>query len=212
MNFEWYVPTLLFFYLIAPFVNKLSDKGILTGMLLLIVMGFVFHATGTLKHVYMSYQRVPVFLMGFLTYRWYKKDGININRYVLAAMVLLGLVFFGYAYTFKDADVVLSLTVRRYALLLFLIPMMYGITWAINVPGKLSLLRPLSTVAIAGLTFLGSISLEIYLLHINHDYSVKVTDFLSMYMNCHMVCIVWFAIVVCGAYLIHHVIERIQHR
>ena len=212
MNFEWYVPTLLLFYLIAPFVNKLSDKKILTGIFLFVVLGFVFHVTGILEHVYISYQRVPVFLMGFLMYRWYRKGGVNMNKYILAGLVLLGLVLFGYAYTFKDADLILSLSVRRYALLLFLIPLMYGITWIINLPDRLPLRKPLNSVATVCFTFLGAISLEIYLLHINHDFSVKVTDFLGNSMNSHSVNLLWFAIVVILAFGIHISVKFIQKR
>lgn len=212
LSFEWYMPTLIAFYLIAPLVNKLSNKGLIAGILIFVLTGILLHEFKILEHVYMSYQRIPVFLMGFLMYRKYKEGGIKNNYASIITSIVIGLAIFGYAYKFKDVDIILSLEMRRYALLLFLVPMLYAITSLIAPPARSTKLKAISKYVQSFFACLGVISMEIYLLHINHDYSVVVTDYLETYMNGYLVNFLWFTIVVVVAYIIHTSVKFVQSK
>lgn len=208
MYFEWYMPTLILFYLLSPFINKLNNSKLLLCFILSIIAGILLHAFGLLEHIYMSYQRIPVFLMGFILYRKYSEGGININKFLVFIIATVGLVLFGYGYIFKDTDIILSLEIRRYSLLLFLVPLIYLLTFIVNplryFRNKVSIGKYVQNIFF----FLGTISMEVYLLHINHDYSSKITDFLVVYLGCHIVNILWFLIVVVGAFLTHHIVKN----
>lgn len=208
MYFEWYMPTLIFFYVLSPFIYKLSNNAILSCIIISIIIGIMLHAFGLFEHIYMSYQRIPVFLMGFILYRKYMEGGIHINKLLGFVTIIVGIIIFCYSYTFKDKDVILSLEMRRYSLLLFLLPLIYVITFLVKPP----LHYFVKDISIGKYVqhmfyFLGTISMEIYLLHINHDYSSKVTDLLFVYTNGYFVNILWFSVVVIAAFLTHEIVK-----
>lgn len=207
MCFEWYMPTLIMFYILSPFINKLRNDVLVSCIGISVVVGIILHAFGLLEHIYMSYQRFPVFLMGFILYRKYMERGIHINKLLGLVIIIVGIVIFGYAYTFKDTDLILSLEMRRYSLLLFLVPLIFVITFLVTplryFKNEISIVKYVQYM----FYFLGTISMEIYLLHINHDYSSKATDFLGVYMNGYFVNILWFPIVVVAAFLTHNFIK-----
>lgn len=207
MYFEWYMPTLILFYLLSPFINKLNNSTLLLCFILSVIAGVLLHAFGLLEHIYMSYQRIPVFLMGFILYRKYRNGGININKLLGLAIIIVGIVIFGYAYIFKDTDLILSLEMRRYSLLLFLVPLIYVITFFVTPLQYLKKGISIGKHVQHMFYFLGTISMEIYLLHINHNYSSKVTDLLGVYMNGYFVNVLWFSIVVIAAFLTHKIVK-----
>ena len=53
------------------------------------------------------------------------------------------------------------------------------------------------------------ISMEIYLLHINKDYSSVVTDFLHSALPLSLVSVVWFIIVVAISWLLHLAVKKL---
>lgn len=206
--YEWYMPTLIVFYLMSPLVNKLTTNGIMLGMALSVIIGVLLHELKILEHVYMSYQRIPVFLMGFFLYKKYKEGGIKIKKVHLFASIIIGLFTFIYAYKFKNTDIILSLELRRYALLLFLLPFLYLV---FIIPRFFKRYRVLNYVGILSehlFCFLGVISMEIYLLHINHNYSVIVTNYLNNYIGMSFVSIVWFFIVIVCSFIIKKMLEK----
>lgn len=207
MYFEWYMPTLILFYLLSPFINKLNNSTLLLCFILSVIAGVLLHAFGLFEHIYMSYQRIPVFLMGFILYRKYMEGGIHINKLLGFVTIIVGIIIFCYSYTFKDEDVILSLEMRRYSLLLFLLPLIYVITFFVTPLQYLKKGISIGKYVQHMFYFLGTISMEIYLLHINHDYSSKVTDLLCVYTNGFFVNILWFSVVVIAAFLTHKIVK-----
>ncbi len=198
ISYEWYIPTLILFYVFSPLFFRLSKKQLLAGIGFAILAGLIFQHFGIIEHVYMSYQRIPVFMLGFWAYKACNNEtGYRILPVCLLS--LLGIALFAWGYTIKGGDLILSLSIRRYACLLFLIPLL-----------KLfSVILERIRFLIVPLAFLGSISLEVYLLHINHDYSSIVTDYLSGVLPHSMVSIVWFLLVVALGGLLHIVVKRL---
>ena len=207
MCFEWYMPTLIMFYILSPCINKLRNNVLVSCVGISVVVGIILHAFGLLEHIYMSYQRFPVFLMGFILYRKYMEKGIHINKLLGLVIIIVGIVIFGYAYIFKDTDLILSLEMRRYSLLLFLVPLIYVITFFVTPLQYLKNGISIGKHVQHMFYFLGTISMEIYLLHINHNYSSKVTDLLGVYMNGYFVNVLWFSIVVIAAFLTHKIVK-----
>ena len=64
--YDWYIPTLLFFYLLIPAVNRLSRNGVLAIILLSIPSVLLCKEYGLLPHLSLSIIRIPIFLLGIL--------------------------------------------------------------------------------------------------------------------------------------------------
>lgn len=201
MFYEWYIPTLMAFYIIAPFLHKLSDKSLIVLIVSSIIGGILLHEFRLLEHVYMSYQRIPIFILGFLLYRLSKKE-VKLNFGYAIPIVLLALFVFGFSYVFKNSDLILSLEMRRYAMVVLVVPMLWSFSKILNVVPKLK--NPMN--------FLGILSMEIYLLHIGHSQSVLVCDFISSYASPSFTKIIYFGVIVLAAWLVHTLMEFIKIR
>lgn len=199
--YEWYMPTLIVFYLIAPFIHKLSNRALLVLIISSVIGGVLLHEFGLLEHVYMSYQRLPIFVMGFLLHRVCSR---NHKVRVLPALVVVGLALFvfGYSYLFKESDLILSLEMRRYAMLVLIVPMLWCLSKIFDFVPQLRV----------PMNFLGALSMEIYLLHIGHDYSVLVCDFIGSYVGPSLVKAVYFLFIVLAAWLIHVLVDFVKNR
>lgn len=201
MFYEWYMPTLIAFYIIAPFLQKMSDKTLIVVIISSVIGGMLLHEFRLLEHIYMSYQRIPIFIMGFWLYRLSKKE-VKINLWWSLPIFILALFIFGYSYTFKDSDLILSLEMRRYAMLVLILPMLWCFSKIFDIVFKLK----------TPMNFLGTLSMEIYLLHIGHSQSVLVCDFINSYVGPSLTKIIYFVLVVSVAWLVHTLVEIIKSR
>lgn len=70
-NFEWYIPTLLVFYLLAPLLSSMSIRqlSICAVVAAIIAVALSSGIVNCFNHVYMSYSRLPVYLSGFIMYK-----------------------------------------------------------------------------------------------------------------------------------------------
>ena len=201
MFYEWYMPTLIAFYIIVPFLQKLSDKTLIVVIISSVIGGMLLHEFRLLEHIYMSYQRIPIFIMGFLLYRLSKKE-VKINLWWSLPIFILALFVFGYSYTFKESDLILSLEMKRYAMLVLILPMLWALSWILKMVPKVT----------NQMNFLGVLSMEIYLLHINHNQSVLVCDFINSYVGPSLTKIIYFVLVVSVAWFVHTLMEFIKNR
>jgi len=170
-SFEWYIPTLLAFYITTPWLFKLNKHtiGILIGVA--VVLGIIASYYGWGKSVYMSWERIPVYMLGVLIFNMINKE-VEVWKLIVFAMI--GFSIFIGGYMLKDQNLILSLSIRRYGMLGMLPILLYCVTLVIS---RVEYLNKL-------LFFWGSISLEIYLIHINPN----VTNYIfgnikTMYPN-----------------------------
>lgn len=198
MYFEWYIPTLILFYIFSPLFFRMNEKQLLFGMVIAIVAGFLFQYIGILDHVYMSYQRIPVFMLGFWAFKALSRGGGGYQLLPVCVLALFGFILFVWGYTMKEADLILSLSVRRYSCLLFLVPLLKIFSVFFD---KMKFL-------VAPFVLLGTISMEVYLLHINHDYSSCVTGYLGGFVPQSIVSLTWFCLVVLVGWALHWVIGK----
>ncbi len=148
--YEWYIPTLLLFYLITPFLYKRKTAMLFLLLIMSVIISFIFSYFEFLYSLHLSYQRIPVFILGFIVYRvisgeikWGKWCG-----FFLLLMSLLGLLLVLLSIWFNGIYI-------KYVPFFFMLPILIILGQIIKVT-KTNLL----------FSFLGLISLEIYLLHL----------------------------------------------
>lgn len=73
--YEWYIPTLLQFYLLFPLFYKMITKKLLWLIIISIVIGFSLASLELQNSIHLSYRRLPIFLLGILFFR----HGAEIN-------------------------------------------------------------------------------------------------------------------------------------
>ena len=146
---EWYIPTLLCFYLFAPFLFKLNTKKLslifITSIILALVLSYFIVATT----LCISYRRIPVFIYGFLLFRMYSGEiDAKISRMFLCISSIAGLILFVFAISFRF----------KYGLhfygFMFALPLLLNICYI--------LLRGLP---VRVFSFIGTLTLQLYLIH-----------------------------------------------
>lgn len=143
-QYEWYVPTILLFYAITPLVAKLDTKKIWLLLLISTVLVSILTYFKIAYHLHYSYQRVMCFLLGILFYRHTTSEKLS-DFYRLTAI---------------GAIIMLSCTIAG------LLPDVFF--YEFLTPCVVLLFAQISRVSIlnAVLSFMGSISLEFYLVHL----------------------------------------------
>lgn len=198
-NFEWYIPTLLVFYLLSPLLARMSLKALcistVASMFVAILLGGgMLHI---LDNVYMSYSRVPIYIFGFAVYK-YQQKSVSLPSYIWLPMLAIGIIGFGAGMFVKLSNVPFGLTIARVCIPLFIIPMITVVGFVFS---KIKW-------ANAVMSFLGLISLEIYLLHINHEFSQAIQTKYLINLDGYLVKMTWFMIVVVAAWLLHTAVNR----
>ena len=198
---EWYIPTLLLFYLFAPLIYRIPTKGLLGITLLLMLCGVLFPVFHFLDSIYISYSRIPVFILGFFAYQLFTSQcvitwrKIGVIFFVGVCLMLIGILL-------RDINQVLSLNIRRYAFMMIL-PVV------INIIGVATeRIAPLKV----GLSFLGTLSLEIYLLHISNPFIVKAIDGLNRIFPECLSQIIVFSVIVGIAWVFHNIMDKFVNR
>lgn len=96
---DWYIPTIICLYLIAPFIKQLYDNNkkylCILVALLLIFIAFTFADTIDRAHFFTIY-RVPAFIFGMFCAYWVKYNMSSIFYYITT---IIGLPIFFYLYT-----------------------------------------------------------------------------------------------------------------
>ncbi len=200
-NFEWYIPTLIVFYLFAPMLARMSLKALCISVVISILAsiilgcGIIHH----LDHVYMSYSRVAVYIAGFAIYKYQKKsDSLPLS--IWGPMLIIGIVGFGVGMYLRLTNLSFGLTVARVSIPFMIVPMLWTISQLF------SRIKWLNSV----MAFLGLISLEIYLLHINHEFSHTIESKYLANLDSYVVKATWFIMVVTSAWLLHGMMQKVN--
>ena len=160
----WFIPMILVFYLVAPFYMMLIRRQRVWSWLPVVAMVFCVllqywkPLNMTLGHLEILFSRVPIFLLGINAGQWVKED----RQLPADAFWLLLLVFImslGVCVNFEDG--------LRGRFPLFLERMVYI---PLSISAMLLLCKALSHApawVAKGLSFVGTVSLELYLVHVN---------------------------------------------
>jgi peptidoglycan/LPS O-acetylase OafA/YrhL len=151
---EWYIPSIVILYLLAPFIKKLFDRNfhLLIGFLGLIclLVSYILVSNNFISksepHFFFLY-RIPAFLFGMTCAYWIKKD-IFVKYYFF--ILLAGLPFFAYLFPLHH-----EIYNFKYLSLAFLLPL-FTFTFII-ISKYIKFINPL-------ISQIGKASLEVYLI------------------------------------------------
>lgn len=188
--YEWYIPTLLLFYLLIPVIFNFSRKTILIMILVTIPLIVYYDNSGVLPYLAISITRIPVFLTGILFF-------LDSERNSLTSFMFTCVFFFIYTFLisfFMDVRITIfmcSLTPILCCLISFLLSLKY------------------SNIVSTFLTFVGTVSLEFYLIHL-----YKRPQFLlSYYIKDNVIQVIGaFALCLLLSYILHILSNRISSR
>lgn len=157
---EWYVPTLLLFYLLAPFINKMKIRNILLCVIVLLFLSgslSYMHLCDSLK---LTYFRLPAFFIGFVIYKLSQLKNITATPCAVTIMFNITLLVIGVIALFYISD--LSITTKHPDSIIEAIGSLLiapGVLFLVSLACKLKLISFI-------LNSFGKISLELYLIHV----------------------------------------------
>ena len=159
--FEWYVPTQLLFYLLFPLIafyaTSLRKSLVALAVAIVVNMGFAYwyHAAGDEGLRYLCFSRLPIFTLGVVLYHAIRNE----KKWYPIALVVVSVVTMIACVAFK-----LPASKEGFGAFMNLV---CGYRFFI-IPGLCLMIVPLFKFKVidACLTFLGTISLELYLVHI----------------------------------------------
>lgn len=156
---EWYIPTLLLFYALFPFLYKIKLKYLLGVLIISIIVTFVFSFNGILSSLKLAHQRLPIFIFGILCYK--VMPMIESSRETIIEIIFagIGVSLFACGLLYLPYESVQELFMERIALLL-------------SMPLLLHLLASFLEMTNFDkvISMFGKYSLELYLLHLNLIY------------------------------------------
>lgn len=177
--YEWYVPTILVFYLIAPLLSKRSVNTLVAILVCAMVFVCIQRETQWCKEIEIATSRLPIFITGFLYYYCCKKENLERKFYLFGGGFLFLLTVLFYASLITSLRVVLAL----------LVPMALVVISKFMVKG----------MHLPFLSLVGALSLEMYLLHLDQRpyYLVNL-----VIVNVTIANIVTFFVVLLAAYIL----------
>lgn len=174
--YEWYVPTLLLFYVTMPLLYKRSSR---TLMYLFLVASFLSLALSyfdIFPSIYWSYQRIPIFILGVLFGKWMLTGNTEYKKCSLWTMLfLLGLMSFLTVWMTNPFHRHMNLAVLRFSVTMFL-PLFCMLVGRCIESARLS--KPLC--------YMGGVTLEVYMIHI---YNLPL-DYVKQYIGNHTIAVI----------------------
>lgn len=190
--YEWYVPSLLIFYLFTPFLYK-KKKWILIAILgSILAIGFLLNYCKILHHLHFFYLRIPIFVLGLLYYRlMIFEDNKMFNKTIISSFVIgIGILL---------CNLLLNTYVPKEHIALFLCP-----------PFLIVISFLISYKYIRNcLAFFGGISLELYLIHLYRRPHYLVS---FVFENKFLIIIVSFILCTILAALLQRLVSRVVKR
>ncbi len=189
-NYEWFIPTLLVFYLLTPAVYKLSRNQVLLLILLSIPLVILYKESGVLPYLSLSVTRIPAFLFGVLFFKDLEESGYN--RFLVTC---IGLFIYTFAFSFlwKVPTVIQAMS---------LLPVVMGL---ISLALSLKYTRYIEVC----LAFVGTISLEFYLIHGHRRPQYLLSHLFS---NGPMLALGAFVLCLVLSYMLHVLMKKVNEK
>lgn len=180
--YEWYVPTILLFYVTTPYLNRLQTKSLnylLIAAVLMVLLFPIFHIGDS---IYWSYQRIPIFILGILYARKMIRQltSSSVVKIRINICFITGLILFILSRIIQFDNIIFTLSIQRIAVLLSTPFVLLLISKGVEYTNTKKIF-----------SLFGVLSLELYLLHIynkplilfehiipNHSISVVCACFL----------------------------------
>lgn len=199
--YEWYIPTLILFYAFAPILYKCSIKSLFTIMVLSTILSLIFSYFGILETVYWSYQRVAIYVEGFLFYKLIKNHSLGrFSKKMLLASFSVGVILLLFSSHLSNEQKIFTAAIYRCSMVLGMPVFLHLLSATIC---RTPFLQSFLCVC-------GTLSLELYLLHIYN----RPLSFVRNYIleNKSLSIILTFFILIVLAYIINSFIKIITSR
>lgn len=181
--FEWYIPALLFFYILFPFLAKRKATMLVLLLSLWEIVVWLCTTHGVAESLSLAIPRFSVFVYGILYYKIHlSSTSSRAGSWLVAILLITAFLLF-----------VSGHTVKHHYILLLLPSALKLLCVAIE---KIHIVKPLA--------FFGSLSLELYLVHIHWNLpdfsvgSVIISCYISLFLKI-AICIVLALILRVGA-------------
>ena len=184
--YEWYVPSLLMFYAFTPFLFKKNNSSLMIMILLFILLGVIFALEPLYQYIFKThffYQRIPIFLLGILYFNIIKKGDKTFNMSLILCVIIGVILIF-----LRNINIVK-------------IPITYDVLF-LSPPCLILLSYLISNNCVRTiLTFYGTISLELYLIHL-----YKRPNYLVSMFICNNYLIIFVSLILCT--IVAYVLNR----
>lgn len=189
-SYEWYIPTLLVFYLLIPLINRFSRNRLLFIILLSIPLILLYKENGFLPYLSKSITRVPIFLLGIL---FFKDSEQNKYDFFFITCIIICIYTFAFSFFWKVPTVIQAAPLLPIVMGLFSSLLSFKYTRYIEV----------------FLAFVGTISLEFYLIH-----PYRRPQFLLSHIVKDNVMLILGAFILCLvlSYLLHVVMKKVNEK
>lgn len=173
--YEWYIPSLLAFYLFTPYLNRKRTTSLYLLILLFLIVGYLFGCYNILPNIHFFYKRIPIFILGLLFFRlMINQDSRAFNIFIVISF-FIGLIII-------IMNTFLGVVIPKEFIPLFLCP-----------PGLIILSYLFEFKYIKDFfSFWGGISLEFYLIHLYK----RPHYLISLYVD-NKYLVIGFAFVLC---------------
>lgn len=188
--YEWYIPTLLFFYLLIPLINRLSRNNVLLTILISIPVILLCKELGYLSHLSLSIIRVPIFLLGVLFFKDSEQE--NHNQFLITCAILW-IYIFALSFFWKVPDVIQNAP---------LLPVVMGVL------GFVFSLKYVKFIEVF-FTFFGTVTLEFYLIH-PHRRPQYLISYITK--NSEMQVLGAFIMCLIASYVLHLLMKKVNER
>jgi peptidoglycan/LPS O-acetylase OafA/YrhL len=189
-SYEWFIPTLLLFYLLTPAFYKLSRNLVLFIILLSIPLILLYKGSGVLPYISLSITRIPAFLLGVLFFKDLEQNKHNL---FLFTCISLFICVFALSFFWNVPDVIQAMP---------LLPIVMGLV-------SLALSLKYTRYIEAFLAFVGTISLEFYLIHGHRRPQFLLSHFIK---DSEMLVLGAFILCLVLSYILHLVMKKVNEK
>lgn len=189
-HYEWYIPTLLIFYLLIPLIYRLSRIHIMLIIALFIPAIVLYTESEILQHLSLLINRIPVFILGALFFK--ESEHNNYNRFLIFCFsIFIYTCIFNFFFNVP-------------------IPLRLSSSFPILI-GLLSYILSLKYISFIEvfLSFVGSCSLELYLIHLYRRPQFLLSLFIK---NAEMQVLGAFILCLTLSYLLHEFVKIINEK
>lgn len=190
--YEWYVPSLLAFYLFTPYLNKRSNSILFLLFVVFFVIGYLFRLHNILINTHFFYNRIPVFIIGLLYYRLMMKQNNEAFNIAIISCSFIGVLL-------VVMNSILCIEIPKEQIALFCVPpCLIFLTYVIE-------FKYLKKI----LSFYGGISLELYLVHLYKRPHYLVSLFCE---NKFLIILITFIVCTIVAFLLQKLINKVSKK
>ncbi len=184
--YEWYIPTLLTFYLFTPFLFRLNIKRLFLLLAASIICVTLLHYFCIIPRLSLSYQRVPTFIYGVILYKMYIRGADEKINVYLNLSAIAGVVIFLVALLFGTYGIILGF--------MFAMPLFFSICYKL-LHVKLGIV----------LSFIGTLTLELYILHL---YNMPLYAVMKLVGNREISIVLTTIILIAVSYIVSIVMRK----